>query len=208
MNVVVTPLADDECFALSGCHYLHPERFFPSPPNLKVSQLSNMVDFHLVLTPTHFAFFCEDALEEFRPRDPSWGRFIRQDCLGSCSQREAPKLGHKWFLAWPFYPHSQAFPWAIGGFAGGCVLGCHLTHAALELVCKCLEQRCFHGPSEFAEPVEVLCQAGVFHIPLALALILRNDTICGIVEQFGSVYRLAVPLVPLAFLFDNSRWNP
>jgi hypothetical protein len=103
MNVVMTGGADNQRFAPSLGHFLHPARFLFPSFLFEVSELANVVNLYVRVRSTEFTFVRKESFDEFVGLMTSLlreGRVeIGQDCLFLSSQWYASELCYQRFLS-------------------------------------------------------------------------------------------------------------
>ena len=65
MNFLVAFLADDQSFAMTHRHPLHPLRLLLPPGLIQISQLANVVDFAVQFRSAKLTFFGQQSLNQF-----------------------------------------------------------------------------------------------------------------------------------------------
>jgi hypothetical protein len=62
---IMTVLTDDKRFSSPSRHTLYPGGFFWPSFNVEVSELTDMVNFDVLLAPAHFTRLCEESFDQF-----------------------------------------------------------------------------------------------------------------------------------------------
>ena len=99
-------LTDDKRFSSPSRHALYPGGFFWPSFHVEVSELTDMVNFDVLLAPAHFTRLCEESFDQFAACavKHAWN-LIMQHCFFLPPERNTPEVGYKWFLPllFPFY---------------------------------------------------------------------------------------------------------
>lgn len=146
----------------------------------QVSELPDVVAFHVGVRATGFACIREESLHNFGSIIPDrWGRVV-QDDTGCSSKRDTAPGRYEWRL--PVACHGD--PQYLGGTSLGLVHPLepadHLWHGKLQLGCQCLGQGSLHDPPQFAEPIPVMGQRVVFRDASELCRVLAHNTEFGV----------------------------
>src|SRR5947209_14816506 len=81
MNVLMAETTDDQCFAPSRRHLLHPLRLFLSSWFLQICQFTDMMNFYLLSRAAQFTGIRENSLEKFASGFHQKLRLsVNQDC--------------------------------------------------------------------------------------------------------------------------------
>ena len=126
MDCCVIGVAYNACFPASGCHHLHPDRFFASSFLLQICQFADVVDLTVSTCSAELTRVRYEPFDQFVTGvNEAWRALVNEDSCYQSSERNATKARNQWWFVRALHADFEALHGAMARLNGCTIFARH-----------------------------------------------------------------------------------